>query len=227
MDNVFDPALPKHGVFKPSLQAAAHLKVLRLRAMQQVGVLDGCGGSAVCSVSSSGMLEVVDYTYTPKPPNTILAMAHLHNRDRMEFAIEKAAELGCTRFVPLTTAFVQRARTPHARMQAKAQAALTQSGAAWLMDIAPTQSLAEFLGILENDTQLFVGNMHGANPTAEAMGNANVAVVIGPEGGLDHVEMRLLAERGAIGWSLSKTRLRSETAAVCFLSVVSVLRVMH
>ena len=50
-----------------------------------------------------------------------------------------------------------------------------------------------------------------------------IAYIIGPEGGFDQNEVSLLAKKGAVAVTFGKNILRSETAAIYFLSVLDYL----
>ena len=227
MDNVFDPDLPLDGTYAPNADVLRHIKALRVGLGQPITVLDGKGNRAVCTVQSKNTLFVASYVATKPMTRMVLAMGHLDNKDRMEFAIEKAAELGCTEFVPLMTDHAMHARVSHERMIAKAQAALTQSGQTWLMHIGQTVSLDTFLNTLDSSTHIIVGDPEGSNPlNASFSQNSPVALVVGSEGGLSMREQALLNNLPSRGitlhrWAINKVRLRAETAAVALVSIIT------
>lgn len=227
MDNVFDPDLPMQGTFVPNADVLRHIKALRVGPDQPITVLDGKGNRAVCTLQSKSTLCVTSYTSTRPMPQMILAMGHLDNKDRMEFAIEKAAELGCTEFVPLMTDHAMHARVSHERMVAKAQAALTQSGQTWLMNIRQTVSLDAFLSTLDSNMHIIVGDSEGSTPSNTMFSqNPSAALIVGSEGGLSLREQDLLNNLPSRGitihrWAINKVRLRAETAAVALVSIVT------
>ncbi|MCO6465308.1 MAG: RsmE family RNA methyltransferase [Bradyrhizobiaceae bacterium] len=225
MDNVFDPSVPTVGTYQPSADAQRHVRALRIREGESVRVLNGAGTIVVCRAAAGGQLEVVDVTQTPKPPSTILAMGRIDHRDRMEFAIEKAAELGCTDFIPLITDYSARERVTTERMQSKAVAALTQSGNAWLMTIHAATTLNTLLASLHSDIAVIVGDADGIRPTVIGSLGQGAMVLVGPEGGFSVREQEMIDQRAPIRWAINAQRLRTETAAVALLSVLSVQRV--
>jgi 16S rRNA (uracil1498-N3)-methyltransferase len=162
----------------------------------------------------------------PKPPATILCLGVLDSRERFEFAVEKAVELGATHVVPLITDHAAFARSSAVRLTAKVVAAITQSGRAWLPVVHKGLSLDAALEMLTAEFVTMItiyGDALGASP-GELDAGVPVAVVVGPEGGLSQREVDLLAGFGAVPWAISTTRLRGETAAVALMSVVAVLR---
>jgi RsmE family RNA methyltransferase len=92
-----------------------------------------------CRMIDATRFEVMHVESETYPVPRILGIGVLENRDRMEFAVEKAVELGATHIIPLITDHSGFARTTSNRLVAKAIAALTQCGRLWLPEIhAPT-----------------------------------------------------------------------------------------
>lgn len=223
MDNVFESSLPTSGTFSPTTSTERHLKALRIQPGAAVCVLNGMGGKAICRLQQSGQLQVEQFESVPKPPALCVALGHIDHRDRMEFAVEKVAELGCTSFIPPQTDHTSFERSNHERMTAKAQAALTQSGQAWQMDIRQTTTLDQLLGTLAN-TVVIVGDASG-NPPRRVLGAPydSALIIVGPEGGLSKREFELLEQAASDDltisyWAVNKARLRAETAAVALVS---------
>ena len=50
---------------------------------------------------------------------------------------------------------------------------------------------------------------------------SNIAIIIGPEGGIDKFEVEELIKCGAVTASLGKRILRTETASIAMLSMIS------
>lgn len=229
MDNVFEPNLPTGGLFQPSASAGQHLRALRITQNQLVTVLDGKGAMAHCTMQPNGLLQIIHHQVTPAPATLMLAMGNLEHRDRMEFAVEKAAELGCTHFIPLRTDHAGHGRVTHERMVAKAQAALVQSGRTWLMEIGTSSTVDTVVASIPANSLVIVGDMVGLPPsTAAITGTGDLVVIVGPEGGFSRREEGVLDSLGETcslyKWCITKTRLRAETAAVSLISVAVALR---
>src|SRR5574343_840743 len=91
-----------------------HLKVLRLQRGEEIIIINGTGlrARAICRDydNKSYKLEIIDCEQLEQKRKITLALGVLDNRDRFEFALEKAIELGITNFVPLRCDFSQKAK---------------------------------------------------------------------------------------------------------------------
>ena len=207
--------------------AARHIKALRLRTGESVGVLNGKGLVARCTVNQGRTLAtlVVDtIELVAQPPTTVLALGLLDHKDRFEFALEKVVELGATLIIPLVTQYVQHKRATPERWRSKIVSAVTQSGNAWVPKISDAYTLQQSLAHVAHCDMLFVADSEGNNintvPSA-----ASVAIFVGPEGGFDPAELDLLrSQPNASFVRLSNNRLRAETAAIASVALIQSLR---
>jgi|SRR5579872_543462 len=160
------------------------------------------------------------------PVNLTLLLA-VFKFDRMEWAIEKATELGVTRIIPviarrtdahLATASMKRVeRWRRIVMQAAEQSRRTSppelSDPMKLRDAAGLPAtLRVVLSEAEQETSL--KDVVAARPNA-----SEVLLAIGPEGGWTEDELELLQKAGWISVSLGPTILRAETAAIAAIAV--------
>ena len=104
--------------------------------------------------------------------------------------------------------------------QAIAIAACEQSGRNQVPVVHPACSLDHYLETCEVSTKLIL------HPTAQkiqretAIAESEIALVIGPEGGLSEDEVLLAQTKGATALSLGPRILRTETAALAAISVI-------
>ena len=228
MDHCFSPHLePAHAAVEINADLQRHLDALRLRDGDAVQVFNGRGLIATCTVQRSGTtttLSVAERTTTPEPTPLILAIGGLDHRDRFEFAVEKAVELGATSIVPIDSTRVQRFRSNADRLEAKAIAAATQSGNPWLPDITKPLTLAELLVSLPDDHRILLGDPDGGVLDA-ASAQEPVCCLVGPEGGFTDDELQMVtADARTARIAIGRLRLRAETAGIALLSVVRSLR---
>lgn len=224
MDHLFIPEFGSSDTLVELDEATRkHVAALRLRDGEHVRVLNGKGLVGECSVVRQGggvHLRVRACDTRPQPSALTLVMSNLDNRDRFEFALEKAVELGVSRFVPLLADRCQHQRVSLDRLRAKAVAAVTQCGVAWLPDITAPMSIDE----IEWGSVVIVGDDRGARPSSDVLTD-NVTVIVGPEGDLSDREKGLLtALPQTTRWAVGSTRLRAETAAIALVSAVIALR---
>ncbi len=152
--------------------------------------------------------------------------------DRMEWAIEKATELGAAAIVPivasrtdvhLAAAAVKRV----ARWRRIAHEAAQQSRRIAPAEVLAPQPLKSVLNVNAELRILLSESEHGATLKDAITGNwklefgNSLALAVGPEGGWTEDE---LAAFGGAGWasaSLGNTILRAETAAIAALAIAN------
>lgn len=138
--------------------------------------------------------------------------------ERFRWLVEKSAELGVRRLVPLKTA--RSVVEPGAGKLQKARQAVIeaakQCGAGMLMEIDELTAWDEFLG-RAHGPGLFVAHP-GGRPLGAALdavdSTSAVCVAVGPEGGFTAEEIEQSESRGAIAVDLGPHVLRVETAAL-------------
>lgn len=146
-------------------------------------------------------------------------------RQRLEWLVEKATELGVRRLVPvLTRHTVVEPRRPE-RLRSIAVEAAEQCGRLDVPEVAQPRPLFAALETRATRRPLLFADERGdARPlfaVLQELDPAEADVLIGPEGGFSEDErarLRQMAE--VVPVSLGSTILRSETAAVFALSVI-------
>lgn len=215
--------------------------VLRLQPGDRAAVLDGAGRQFLCEVRDCGRhrvsLAVTGETAAPAPSARITLIQAVPRGKLMESIIQKAAELGVARVVPLLSARVA-LRLDAAGAADKAEKwrqcaieAIKQCGQPWLPDVeAPLPLRALLARGLSFDLAL-VGSLQGdgRHPRVcfqdyEAQHRRrpqSVAAWIGPEGDFTGEELDLIRATGARPIDLGPLVLRSETAALSALAVIN------
>ncbi len=213
--------------------ATVHLRrVLRLEAGDAVTLFNGDGADYPSRIAAFGRgtaeAEVTDRVAArAESPLAITLMQGIARTERMDLVVQKATELGVAAIVPIATArgvvrldAATRARK-RAHWQAIAVAACEQCGRARVPAVAEPRTLDAFLADPRPDgTRLLLSPDAQVSLGAVAQGAASIALLIGPEGGLEETE-RLAAI--AAGWRacrLGPRVLRSETAAIAAIAVL-------
>ena len=201
-------------------EEAHHLRVRRAEPGQHVALRDGAGltGEAVLleSTPKHALIRLIDVNRVPEPVPLELFVA-AGDKERFGWLVEKAAELGVTRIVPVRTertAGVASGIAPSQlhRLRRRALDATKQSGAPWAPVIADIAGLDEVLGA-GGESLRWLADAAGAWP-AERLDGGPAAVIIGPEGGLTPREREAACAAGWTPVRLGATILRFETAAV-------------
>ncbi len=205
-------------------QEATHIsKVLRHKVGDIILVADGEGARfevEILEITKKSVLGKKLTTACEAFPSKkkILAFGIIKKRDRLEFAIEKAVELGAWEIVLFNADHSERNRINSERLETQIISAFKQSGRFWLPKLAILDSLDEVYD------QYGGGNFLMAHVEAERsehpieLETGNNVMMIGPEGGFSSREKEIHRSKGGELVSLGPNRLRAETAVVTFLS---------
>jgi 16S rRNA (uracil1498-N3)-methyltransferase len=219
-----------------SEDAAHHARaVLRLRLDDPVVVFDGRGheyDARVVDLTARAVEVAVGAARTPRAESALavtLALAALKG-DRMEWALQKAVELGVSELRPLVTARTDAAARPalqgsrDARWQRVLVGAAEQCGRAVVPRLLPTVELPTLLQATPAHAArlFFFEGAEGAGLRARQAAR-DVLAVVGPEGGFSADEVALARAQGFEVTSLGPRVLRAETAALAALSVLQAL----
>ena len=235
---------PEAWLTEPALTGdeARHLsQVLRMKPGDTVVVFDGHGRRAsaeILSVSRDRVPLKLGETLPSRAPLPVITLAQAIPKGKLlNSIIQKATELGASRVVPLLTARVVThldedktdARRDH--WQHVAIEAIKQCGAPWLPRVEAATTSAEFLARGEKfDLPLIASLQPGAKHPREHFDDfrkehgrqpASLCVWVGPEGDFTPEEVAAVLAAGAKPITLGPLVLRSDTAAVYCLSVLS------
>lgn len=202
-----------------SSDAAHHLlRVLRLRDGEQVSVIDGRGSWAIAELRDRRLAPVGSIEYAAVSTPTLTVAFAPPKGDRADWAVAKLTELGVDRVVALRTqrsvvrlsdARWERTRARWLRIAVEAS---MQSRRVRLPELCQPTTVPDF--VTAGSSRLLQAHFDG-RPVAEAAAElsekpADVAILIGPEGGWVEAELLEPACRVRLG----STVLRTETAAV-------------
>lgn len=214
--------------------AAQHLiAVYRQRAGDRVVLFNGDGavyaGTLVPPATVKHCTVAIESTDHPKVESTldIALVQAIGKGDRMDWAIQKAVELGVCAITPLISERVTvkldqaRANKRQQRWQAIAVSACEQSGRVRVPTVHPPVALAG----LDHPPERALCHL---DPQAQGSLNAltrttALTVVVGPEGGFSPQELDQLVGMGSQGIKLGPRILRTETAGVACLAAVQAL----
>ncbi len=189
------------------------VRVLRLGEGAALEVFDGGGRAFSARVERVGEAEAELSLGSPvaravAPP--LALVQGLPKGDKLEWVLQKGTELGATLFAPADTARAvvkldeKRAAERVKRWTKIVEEAARQCGRADVPEVHPPRALLEAVASLPEGDPL--------------------ALVVGPEGGLDRGEVTALAEVGGVPVTLGRRVLRTETAALAALAVLQHLR---
>ena len=152
----------------------------------------------------------------------------LSRGERMDYAVQKATEMGMQQMFPLFSERCevklstdrQDKRIRH--WQQVAISACEQSGRCKVPTIGAPQTLEQW--VKQEDAELkLVLHHHTATPLAEMDAPASIALLIGPEGGLTEQEVELARDHGFQPVAFGPRVMRTETAPVAALALLQYL----
>lgn len=204
-----------------------HIRALRLKKNDNIMITNGKGIICLASINKLIKNECVIEIKTIIEENNCelnrkisLAIGILQDRDRFEFALEKAVELGISEFIPLITDFTQKNKINLERLQSKAIAAIKQCKRSVLPRIHQPVKLDEDLKF--NYDCIILADIGGFKPKLEE-NYKSILYVVGPEGGFSDRELAIFLKKNTIRWNLGNRRLRAETAAIVGLSYLNLM----
>lgn len=170
------------------------------------------GGSLLCTEQTRPL---------QMPPDLWLLFAPI-KKERTDFIVEKAVELGAGQIIPVQTEFTNSGRVKQDRLQAHAIEAAEQCGGTYVPEVAEMERLGRLLDTWPTDRRLMFCDetMLGAATALAGQSRGPWAILIGPEGGFSEAERsRLKALSYAFPVSLGPRILRADTAAVAALTL--------
>jgi 16S rRNA (uracil1498-N3)-methyltransferase len=207
------------------------VRVRRARVGDAVELFDGAGWRAAATISElTGerlVLAVDDPTESGvESPIESIMLLSIITGDRMELAIQTLVELGVNRVEPVVAARsvgrleARRAATRQQRYQAVAADAARQCGRATIPEVRPVRPLLEAVAEVEAELKLVFWARSEA-PGLSAHGPAaSIAMLVGPEGGLEVGEVDAARAAGFVPARLGPRILRAETAAIAAATAV-------
>ena len=139
----------------------------------------------------------------------------------LNLMIQKATELGVTRFIPLLSDRTVVRKINEKRVKKIIVEASEQSNRLNLPILDKLKKLEEFLK--ENtDTTIFFGDLNSDNKKIDIQSDEPICVLIGPEGDFSIKEREIISNmKNVIPLNINKNILRSETAAISIISIIS------
>lgn len=209
------------------------VQVLRLKAGAPVRLFDGQGRELEATLTlverkrSKVQLERELDTQSESPLEITLLQG-ISRGERMDFAIQKAVELGVKTIIPVVTERCnvqlskERAEKRLKHWQGVLTSACEQSGRAYMPELAPVTKLDEAMTATADALKLVLDpqaqqRFHSL-PQPQAL-----TLLIGPEGGLSDAEISQAQQAGFTAVQFGPRILRTETAAVAALAVVQTL----
>ncbi len=212
------------------------LDVMRLKELDKVVTFDGTGREYIGFVKEvrrkSLTIEIVE-TRTPlnKGASRITLIQAIPKKDKMDYIVEKATELGAYSIMPSITKRTipdwdeGKKITSQERWQRIAQEAAKQCGRLDVPEVKALRGLESVLSdVGEYDLKLLAALSDEAVSLKEALGDFKggmVAIAIGPEGDFTAEEVKKAQDAGFKLINLGPRVLKSDTAGIAVLSILN------
>ena len=209
-------------------QNAQHLvRVLRAQVGQEFDV--AAGGQVrvgkIVSISDDRVEFELREAVAAGPALDLTLLISVFKFDRMEWAIEKATELGVAKIVPIvarrTDAHLAKAADKRVdRWRRIAKEAAQQSRRQDVPEIADPAKLAEAIAHLTG-TRILLAETEQEKTLKSQLQNVSqpVTLAFGPEGGWTEDEVRQFEAAGWAAATLGSTILRAETAIIAAVAI--------
>jgi 16S rRNA (uracil1498-N3)-methyltransferase len=211
----------------------SHVKAQRLKPGDALALFDGRGNVARATIRSIARQEIrVAVTErrrdSPAVPCVDLYCA-VPKGDRVATLLDMATQLGMRRFTPIRWArgVVEPGARAADRWRRICLEACKQSRRTYLPEVGATATLADAIAQARAEhSRLLLAHPYDDAPSPsfpDLAQTRQLALFVGPEGGVVEEELTLLRDAGADLLSLGEGILRIETAAIALIAAVNVL----
>ena len=206
-------------------------RVLRMKAGDVLSLCDGAGhefDAVITTISQDAVICALGERResAAESPVHVTLFQCLPKTGKMELIVQKCTELGVFAVVPVVSSRCvvvpnkdfEKKRERYSRV---ALEAAKQSRRAMVPDVAPLTEIKR-IDPAQYDLFLVAYEDESAHTLKQALRKApvagSIALLIGPEGGLEESEVARLTGAGAVSVSLGKRILRTETAGMAMLA---------
>lgn len=168
------------------------------------------------------VLQEIISVSPPFKERLTMAICLLNKPSKLEEILMRCTELGVSDFALIKSEFSNlNHKIRIERLEKIVEEAIEQSEQAVLPTINIFDNLESFLNQTQHQFFVAAERTTGAPSLTELIFRGDINLIIGPEGGFSEDELKLFNSNGAQNFSLGKTILRSETAAILTAGIAS------
>jgi 16S rRNA (uracil1498-N3)-methyltransferase len=202
------------------------IKVMRTKPQDIVEIINGKGLLAKAVLQENNSLKVESVHVEPTPEIEIIIAQAIPKLNKLDYITEKCCELGAFKiwfFPGENSEKCDISKTLEKRLENITISALKQCGRLFKPSIEIKPPLKNWQNTLEYPS--YFGSLEPqAVSFAKAWDKKSLIFFIGPEKGFTINEKNILTKLGSKGVKLSPNILRTETAAICMLSIAGHLQ---
>lgn len=221
----------------PTEEALHALRVLRIKSGDEINLMDGVGNFYRAEVTLAATKRCLYEVKEVLPQQSAwhghvhLAIAPTKVMDRIEWMAEKATEIGFDELSFLNCKFSERKTMRTVRLDKIVISAVKQSHKAWKPIVNQMVSFKEFIAQPRKGRK-FICHCYEEFEKVDLMTelqkpydeDADVTVLVGPEGDFSMDEVKLAIANGYESASLGTSRLRTETAGLMSVAMANLTR---
>ena len=198
------------------------IRVMRMGLGDRFEAFDGRGLSILAEISNPHpkrvMGVVIEREQRPAEPGSelVLAIGLIKKAERLEFALEKATEIGVGAIWLFSADHSETSRIREDRLYAHLVAAAKQSKRCHVPELRFFPSMDAMLKESSGRPHILAHEKTPVNVSSTPIPQ-NAILMVGPEGGFSVREVEMSTSAGAVPYSLGSFRLRTETAALILL----------
>lgn len=196
-------------------------KVLRLRQGEQVALFDGTSTDRLYTIAelkdNEAHVQLVTDYERQLPAREVYLLWALLKKDKNDWVLQKATELGVSHFLPLITDRTEKMGFDVERADKIVIEAAEQCGRSDIPTVREPMHVATAIKQLREAVQLCICEQSADNNQL-IDSSAAVGVLIGPEGGWSDAEKQLFQDNQLTHIAINSFTLRAETAAITAVS---------
>lgn len=240
MSRFFVPAGSVRGneILVTGKEAHHILDVMRLGESDKVVGFDGTGNEYIGFIKKAGRKTLlIEITNTRKAPGkgalSVTLIQAIPKKEKMDYIVEKATELGASSIVPVITERTipkwdqSKKNSSSQRWRRIAESASKQCGRPDIPKIEAIRSFVEAIKDFKAGTRKLIAALSDrAIPLKEALkaiesSGAGIVIAIGPEGDFTEDEIKMAQESRFVVVSLGSRVLRSDTAGLAVMAILN------
>lgn len=206
--------------------------VMRSKKDDSIELIDGKGSLAIAKIRSidkkQAVVEILNLQTQPQPKLKLILLQAMPRLNRLEFILEKCTELGMTDlwlFPGERSEKIHFSTNQTERLYSILIASIKQCGRLFIPELHFKPALKQWK---ECTQPVYFGDLRPEAPSLLSQWQNEkrrecVCFCVGPESGFSEAEIEQLKKLGAVGVKLNQNILRTDTAAIAAISVLSQL----